>query len=247
MRSTSFTLALALVAATTLGLTTGTAAQAAAPTAPTVTVESASLTTGGGSATCSNHLARAVGGGYDLTSSDQVSVTYPSGAASWTVDAPTEFELTGTAYAVCALGDLTVTTHSAPLTADTATTVTCPNALAKALGGGFRADDSQSAAHVSANHPAGTRPWTVKASAPDTAYVVCGVAELSVTIESVPLTGGEATVTCADARSNVLGGGFSVDGAAVPTSYPSGTRSWTVNAASTTTTGTAYAVCAAGL
>ncbi len=239
MRRTLFPLALAVVAATTFSFTTATAAHAA----PTVTIESAQLGTGGTAVTCPNELARVVGGGFQVASSNQASASYPSAARSWTVDAPTEFELSGTAYAVCALGDLTVTTHSAPVTPGTATTVTCPNTLARALSGGFQADDPQSAADVSESHSSGSRSWTVKADAPGTGHVVCGVVALAVTVESAPLVDGQATVTCPNALANVMGGGFATNGT-VPASYPSGPRSWTVEADAATTTGSVYAVCA---
>ncbi|WAU86676.1 hypothetical protein O1Q96_23565 [Streptomyces sp. Qhu-G9] len=239
MRRTPFPLALAVVAATTLSFTTATAA----PAAPTITIRSASLTTGGTSVTCPNSLARVVGGGFDVASSNEASVSYPSAARSWTVDAPTEFEPSGTAYAICALGDLTVTIRSAPASPGVATTVTCPNVLARALSGGFRADDSQSAADVTQSYPSGSRSWAVKADAPGTAYAVCGLTSLTTTVRSAPLVDGQATVTCPNPLANVLGGGFTTNGA-VPASYPSGPRSWTVKAEAASTTGSVYAVCA---
>lgn len=220
----------------------------AAQAAPTVTIK----TSDRGTVQCSSATARVASGGYRLvggsSSLQQAVFNYPSAAGEWTAREPRRSDDFQTApvvkaYAVCVLGGVTFNRHSKPLTPGAATSVTCPDTRARAVGGGFQAGDVRKELTATDSYPSGPRTWTVKASKAGTAWVVCGISSLRVNIHSVPLRSGTATVTCPDSFANALGGGYSVDGP-VKENYPSAARSWTVKTADGASTGRAYVVCA---
>lgn len=217
-----------------------------APTAhavPTVTIHKSPQET----VKCPNPAARVSGGGYEVLFAEtfEASQSYTSDGRSWTVNAPPAVfggsdRLT---YAICVLGGVTLTPHSKQIIPGAATSVRCPDSRARAVGGGFRAEDSLNTFGVIDSYPSAPREWTVKADQPGKAYVVCGISSLTYTVHSKVLDNGKATVRCPNPLANVLGGGFSVNGL-VSANYPSAPREWTVEADEPTTSGRAFAVCA---
>jgi hypothetical protein len=225
---------------------------AAAAQALTNSVVSSANTGGNASVTCPP-LSRASSGGFggDLGGLVTGSLAPASSLRGWSVLVDgTRSPSSGTTYAVCALGDVTLSVSTATLgfgyipSFISAATATCANPLARVVGGGFQSTSASNANPTTASYPSGPRSWTVRVEAASLrdipqgyAYAYCSLLALGAEIRQ-----GSGQVRCGT-NLQVFGGGWSGGAAAV--SYPSDRRSWlsAVPAALPGEVATTYAIC----
>lgn len=208
-------------------------AAAAAEALPT-SIVTASNAAGAGSVACPA-LSRVASGGFSgaLGGNLTGSLAPSTALRGWSllVDGFAQ-PSTGSVYAVCAAGDVTLTREHATLSFTyipdfmTVATATCFNPLARVVGGGFQSSSGSNANATTESYPSGPRSWHVRVEAASLrdipqgyAFAQCSLAAVGATIRQ-----GAGTVTCGSG-TKVFGGGWS--GGAAAASFPSGTNSWT--------------------
>jgi hypothetical protein len=161
-----------------------------------------------------------------------------------------EAPASGTTYAVCTTGDVTLAVNHALLSFTyipdfmVVATASCSNPLARVVGGGFQSTSASNANPTTESYPSGPRSWRVRVEAASLrdipqgyAFAYCSLTALGTTIRQ-----GAGTVGCGSG-TQVFGGGWS--GGEATASFPSGARSWTsvVPSALPGATPVTYAIC----
>jgi hypothetical protein len=222
----------------------------AQPDALTVTINKATVKGPGAgkqeyksvTATCPDPLSRAVGGG--AQSSGMITGDYPSGPRAWTATAEVRGNSVLTSYVTCAVGDLTASIQTAPITPlktgnlqNSAGTVRCPGLTANAVSGGYQVPGGTPVSDVQRSAP---NAWTVTTGlyghVQGTAYAVCTSLALDLTVPTKVVKGGRnsnpVTVACTRSDETAIGGGYYDSNGVYPVaSYPAGKLgyAWTVS------------------
>jgi len=241
----------ALATLATLGCLISASAAAALPTTSIVQAGNA---VGQGSVTCPI-LSRVLSGGFAGDLGGEITGSLPPTVAlrGWSVLLDrVRRPASGTTYAICATGDVTLSRRHQILSFEylpefvSTASATCPNPLARVVGGGFQSSSASNALPITDSYPSGPRTWTVRVPSPSLrdiaqghAFAVCSLLALNTTIRT-----GSGYVNCGQGTlDRVFGGGWS--GGRATASFPSGPRSWVsaVPVASSDTPPVTYAIC----